>query len=51
MKIGKVVSLERLFEILDSGEFYDLLPGDGQDDRIIDYLKRKFEEAASAPKN
>jgi hypothetical protein len=44
--IFRTISLERLWAILDDEYLYSLLPGDGQDDYILSWLKQRIVEEA-----
>jgi len=39
------VRLFEVFEAIESDEFYDMLPGNGEDDRIVEWLRKKMLEA------
>ena len=41
---GITVPLVKVLAIVDSDEFYGILPGDGQDDFICNYLRKKLLE-------
>ena len=40
------LKLKDIYAILDRPEFYDLLPGNGEDDYIIEYLQDEFRQMA-----
>jgi hypothetical protein len=42
------VTLEQAIKIIDCEEFYDMLPGNGQDDWICQWLRKAFKEIAKA---
>ena len=41
-----ILTLEEVFAVLDEDWLYDLLPGNGQDDYILDQLRKRFREVA-----
>lgn len=40
----KFVSLDDVLKLIDSDEFYDLLPGNGEDDRICGWLEQQVKK-------
>lgn len=43
----KFISLDDVLKLIDSDEFYDLLPGNGEDDRICGWLEKQVKKLKS----